>query len=71
MEEVYVHSLTFHRGKEEGYEKARQEMKEYLEQKKEELRIQIEHSTGQCFPYVMYMTMVDKIINELFKEEKQ
>lgn len=31
MEEVYVHSLTFHKGKEEGYAKARQEMKEYLE----------------------------------------
>lgn len=50
-----------------------QQFKECLENKKAELRERIKFSSSQegcgSFPYVMYMTMVDQIINELFGEE--
>lgn len=58
---------------ERGREDQKREFKEYLEKEKAELRVRIKFSSSQegcgSFPYVMYMTMVDRIINELFREK--
>lgn len=53
---------------ERGREDQKREFMGYLEKIKAELKTQIKYSTGNCAPFVMYLTMVDRIINELFGE---
>lgn len=54
---------------ESGYDKARQEMKEYLEKRKEEY-IESIHTEKDMYDYG-YVDAIKEIIDEFFKEESK